>query len=31
MPGFEVFGDEEKKQINDVLETGVLFRYEFVD
>lgn len=29
MPGFEVFGDEEKKQINDVLETGVLFRYEF--
>ncbi len=29
MPGFEVFGDEEKKEINDVLETGVLFRYEF--
>jgi 8-amino-3,8-dideoxy-alpha-D-manno-octulosonate transaminase len=31
MPGFEVFGDEEKKEINDVLETGVLFRYEFGD
>ena len=29
MPGFEVFGDEEKREINDVLETGVLFRYEF--
>ncbi len=29
MPGFEVFGEEEKKQINDVLDTGVLFRYEF--
>ncbi len=31
MPGFEVFGDEEKKEISDVLETGVLFRYEFGD
>ena len=29
MPGFEVFGEEEKKQINEVLDTGVLFRYEF--
>jgi len=29
MPGFEVFGEEEKKQILDVLDTGVLFRYEF--
>lgn len=29
MPGFEVFGDEEKKQISEVLDTGVLFRYEF--
>ncbi|OGQ95398.1 MAG: aminotransferase [Deltaproteobacteria bacterium RIFOXYD12_FULL_57_12] len=29
MPGFEVFGDEERKEIQDVLETGVLFRYEF--
>lgn len=29
MPGFEVFGAEEKKEIQDVLDTGVLFRYEF--
>ncbi len=29
MPGFEIFGQEEKDQIMDVLETGVLFRYEF--
>ncbi len=29
MPGFEIFGDEERKQVNDVLETGVLFRYGF--
>ena len=29
MPGFEVFGDREKQEIMDVLETGVLFRYEF--
>jgi 8-amino-3,8-dideoxy-alpha-D-manno-octulosonate transaminase len=29
MPGFEIFGEEEKKEIMDVLETGVLFRYEF--
>lgn len=29
MPGFELFGPEEKQQIMDVLETGVLFRYEF--
>ncbi len=29
MPGFEVFGEEEKKQVLDVFETGVLFRYEF--
>ncbi|MEN8141817.1 MAG: DegT/DnrJ/EryC1/StrS family aminotransferase [Thermodesulfobacteriota bacterium] len=31
MPGFEVFGEEEKQQIMDVLDTGVLFRYEFGD
>lgn len=31
MPGFEIFGDEEKKQVMDVLDTGVLFRYEFGD
>lgn len=29
MPGFEIFGDEERKQVNDVLETGVLMRYGF--
>jgi 8-amino-3,8-dideoxy-alpha-D-manno-octulosonate transaminase len=29
MPGFEVFGDEERKQVNDVLETGILMRYGF--
>ena len=29
MPGFEIFGDEEKKEVADVLETGVLFRYGF--
>jgi 8-amino-3,8-dideoxy-alpha-D-manno-octulosonate transaminase len=31
MPGFEIFGEEEKQEIMDVLDTGVLFRYEFVD
>ena len=29
MPGFEIFGAEERKQVNDVLETGVLMRYGF--
>ncbi len=29
MPGFELFGDEEKKEVMDVLDTGVLFRYGF--
>jgi len=29
MPGFELFGDEERKQVNDVLESGVLMRYGF--
>lgn len=31
MPGFEIFGEEEKKEIMDVLDTGVLFRYEFTE
>lgn len=31
MPGFEVFGEEEKKEILEVIETGVLFRYEFAE
>jgi len=29
MPGFEIFGEEERKEVCDVLETGVLFRYGF--
>src|SRR6201996_2645388 len=29
MPGFELFGPEERKEINDVLETGILMRYGF--
>lgn len=29
MPGFEFFGEEEKKEVNDVLETGILMRYGF--
>ena len=29
MPGFEVFGAEERKQVNDVLESGILMRYGF--
>ena len=29
MHGFEVFGDEERKEVNDVLESGVLMRYGF--
>ena len=31
MPGFEIFGEEEKQQILEVLDTGVLFRYEFCE
>ncbi len=29
MPGFEIFGAEEKQQVLEVLDSGVLFRYEF--
>ena len=29
MPGYELFGAEEKKEVNDVLETGILMRYGF--
>ncbi len=29
MPGFELFGDEERKEVQDVLDTGILFRYGF--
>ena len=31
MPGFELFGEEEKKLALEVLESGILFRYEFAD
>lgn len=27
MPGVELFGAEERKEVNDVMETGILFRY----
>jgi len=29
MPGFEIFGDEERREVLDVLDTGVLMRYGF--
>src|ERR1700712_4563813 len=29
MPGFELFGEEERKEVNDVLSTGILMRYGF--
>lgn len=29
MPGMELFGDEERKEVLEVLETGILFRYNF--
>ncbi|GAC1451654.1 MAG: DegT/DnrJ/EryC1/StrS family aminotransferase [Chitinophagaceae bacterium] len=29
MPGFELFGSEERIEVNDVLETGILMRYGF--
>jgi 8-amino-3,8-dideoxy-alpha-D-manno-octulosonate transaminase len=29
MPGYELWGDEERKEVNDVLETGILMRYGF--
>ncbi|MBJ7882642.1 DegT/DnrJ/EryC1/StrS family aminotransferase [Gelidibacter salicanalis] len=29
MPGFELFGSAERKEVNDVLESGVLMRYGF--
>ena len=29
MPGFELFGEEERKEINEVMETGILMRYGF--
>ena len=29
MPGFEIFGDAERKEVNDVLQSGILMRYGF--
>lgn len=29
MPGYEWIGETEKEQVNEVLDTGILFRYEF--
>ena len=29
MPGTELFGDEERKEVMDVLKTGILFRYNY--
>ncbi len=29
MPGFELFGDKERKQVQEVLDSGVLMRYGF--
>src|SRR5689334_23882134 len=29
MPGFELWGPQERKEVNDVLETGILMRYGF--
>lgn len=29
MPGFEFFGEEERREVNDVLSTGILMRYGF--
>lgn len=29
MPGYEFFGEEERKEVNEVLETGILMRYGF--
>lgn len=29
MPGFEFFGEEERKEVNDVLNSGIIMRYGF--
>src|SRR5680860_1196363 len=29
MPGFELFGDQERAQVQDVMDSGVLMRYGF--
>ncbi|WP_295812003.1 DegT/DnrJ/EryC1/StrS aminotransferase family protein [uncultured Apibacter sp.] len=29
MPGYELWGEEEKKHLNDIIESGILMRYNF--
>ena len=29
MPGYELWSDKERKEVNDVLNTGILMRYGF--
>jgi len=29
MPGYELFGEEERNQVNEVMETGIIMRYGF--
>ncbi len=29
MPGYEFFGEEERNEVKEVLETGILMRYGF--
>src|SRR6187455_988237 len=29
MPGYELWSDKERKEVNDVLQTGILMRYGF--
>ena len=31
MPGFELFGEDERREVNEVLETGIMFRYNHDD
>lgn len=31
MPGFELIGDAEREHVNEVLDTGIFFRYEFAN
>lgn len=31
MPGFELIGDAEREHVNQVLDTGIFFRYEFAN
>jgi 8-amino-3,8-dideoxy-alpha-D-manno-octulosonate transaminase len=31
MPGYELWSDKERKEVNDVLNTGILMRYGSMD